>query len=186
MNASTKNYTDVQDALKVDKAGDIMTGLLTLSGDPTAALHAATKQYVDARTQKFVVPITFGSEYAVSGTDFVRIPLQIVVPPAASVFASATQIQALLCVDYLTDSGTPSLEGEAAITVWDGSSSGIPTAVSGSTVLLTTVSQWTRVTGVTPFTLPASRSYQVIFRKTAGQIGRRIRIEAASLILFYS
>ncbi|WLB24945.1 hypothetical protein QIH85_23990 [Bradyrhizobium japonicum] len=32
----------------VQKAGDVMTGLLTLSGDPTALLHAATKQYVDA------------------------------------------------------------------------------------------------------------------------------------------
>lgn len=28
-------------------AGDTMTGALTLSGDPTAALHAATKDYVD-------------------------------------------------------------------------------------------------------------------------------------------
>ena len=28
-------------------AGDTMTGLLTLSGDPTAILHATTKQYVD-------------------------------------------------------------------------------------------------------------------------------------------
>ena len=32
---------------KVAKAGDTMTGLLTLSGDPTANLHATTKQYVD-------------------------------------------------------------------------------------------------------------------------------------------
>ena len=31
----------------VDTAGDTMTGLLTLSGGPTATLHAATKQYVD-------------------------------------------------------------------------------------------------------------------------------------------
>lgn len=30
------------------KAGDIMSGYLTLSGDPTQPLHAATKQYVDA------------------------------------------------------------------------------------------------------------------------------------------
>lgn len=29
------------------KSGDTMTGLLTLSGDPTSALHATTKQYVD-------------------------------------------------------------------------------------------------------------------------------------------
>lgn len=32
----------------VSKSGDTMTGLLVLSGDPTAALGAATKQYVDA------------------------------------------------------------------------------------------------------------------------------------------
>lgn len=32
----------------VPLAGGIMTGLLTLSGAPTAALHAATKAYVDA------------------------------------------------------------------------------------------------------------------------------------------
>jgi hypothetical protein len=33
---------------RVAKAGDTMTGLLTLSADPTVALHAATKAYVDA------------------------------------------------------------------------------------------------------------------------------------------
>ena len=32
---------------KVPLAGGTMTGLLTLSGDPTAVKHAATKQYVD-------------------------------------------------------------------------------------------------------------------------------------------
>jgi hypothetical protein len=32
----------------VPLAGGTMTGLLTLSADPTANLHAATKQYVDA------------------------------------------------------------------------------------------------------------------------------------------
>ncbi len=33
---------------KVNKAGDTMTGALTLSGDATAALHATTKQQVDS------------------------------------------------------------------------------------------------------------------------------------------
>ncbi|MBX2861174.1 MAG: hypothetical protein KTR14_08060 [Vampirovibrio sp.] len=37
----------VRKASAVLKAGDSMTGILTLSGDPTAALEAATKQYVD-------------------------------------------------------------------------------------------------------------------------------------------
>lgn len=45
---------NVQDTLtelgnkKVDRAGDTMTGLLTLSANPTNALHAATKSYVDS------------------------------------------------------------------------------------------------------------------------------------------
>lgn len=33
---------------KLDKSGGTMTGALTLSGNPTSNLHAATKQYVDA------------------------------------------------------------------------------------------------------------------------------------------
>jgi hypothetical protein len=33
---------------KLDKAGGTMTGLVTLSADPSSALHAATKQYVDS------------------------------------------------------------------------------------------------------------------------------------------
>jgi hypothetical protein len=44
---TTKTYVDTQVALKVNKAGDSMTGALTLSGAPTAGLHAATKTYVD-------------------------------------------------------------------------------------------------------------------------------------------
>ena len=35
---------------KVDRTGDVMTGFLTLNADPTVALHAATKQYVDSHT----------------------------------------------------------------------------------------------------------------------------------------
>jgi hypothetical protein len=36
-------------ALKVAKAGDTLTGKLTLDADPINALHAATKQYVDSQ-----------------------------------------------------------------------------------------------------------------------------------------
>lgn len=52
--ASTKNYTDTQDALKVNKAGDTMSGDLAMGtnkvtgiGDPTGVQDAATKNYVD-------------------------------------------------------------------------------------------------------------------------------------------
>jgi len=56
-NAVRKDYVDplINTAYnlavtKVAKAGDTMTGPLVLSADPTTALHAATKQYVDNNT----------------------------------------------------------------------------------------------------------------------------------------
>ena len=36
-------------AAKLDKSGGTMTGFITLSADPTSALHAATKQYADLK-----------------------------------------------------------------------------------------------------------------------------------------
>jgi hypothetical protein len=43
-----RTYVDDQDALRVLKAGDTMSGPLVLPADPTANLQAATKQYVDS------------------------------------------------------------------------------------------------------------------------------------------
>ena len=54
----------------VKRDGDTMTGLLQLSGDPTAVLHAVTKQYVDAR------PTTDPSKVAKAG-DTMTGPLTI-------------------------------------------------------------------------------------------------------------
>jgi hypothetical protein len=49
---------------KVSKSGDTMTGALVLSGDPTLALHAATKQYVDAEVSSAIS----GFKYAANNT----------------------------------------------------------------------------------------------------------------------
>jgi len=46
---------------KVAKSGDTMTGFLTLSADPTANLHAATKQYVDSEVPDTTDDLTEGS-----------------------------------------------------------------------------------------------------------------------------
>jgi hypothetical protein len=55
--AATKNYVDTQDALKVSKTGDTMTGALAMSGqkitglgNPTNAQDAATKTWVETAT----------------------------------------------------------------------------------------------------------------------------------------
>jgi hypothetical protein len=52
--AATKNYVDTQDALKVTKAGDTMSGNLAMGGNkvtglgaPTSGTDSATKTYVD-------------------------------------------------------------------------------------------------------------------------------------------
>lgn len=55
-NTTSKAYVDAQDtalansiATKVSKAGDAMSGALTLPADPTTPMQATTKQYVDNR-----------------------------------------------------------------------------------------------------------------------------------------
>lgn len=48
---------------KVAKAGDTMTNFLSLHADPSSALHAATKQYVDSRTS----PAAYFVAYLSSG-----------------------------------------------------------------------------------------------------------------------
>lgn len=51
----TKSYVDTQDAGRVAKAGDTMTGFLTLHSDPQSPMHAVTRQYVDAVAQGLAV-----------------------------------------------------------------------------------------------------------------------------------
>ena len=51
----------------VGKSGDTMTGKLTLDSDPTSALHAATKQYADARGNPPGSVISFAGNILPSG-----------------------------------------------------------------------------------------------------------------------
>lgn len=57
--AATKNYVDTNDALKVNKAGDTMSGALAMGGNkvtglgaPTATTDASTKDYVDSKVNQ--------------------------------------------------------------------------------------------------------------------------------------
>ena len=52
---------NVDTSLYVEKAGSTMTGFLTLSGNPTAEMHAATKQYADAKKDDAIAAIGDGS-----------------------------------------------------------------------------------------------------------------------------
>jgi len=54
---------------KVAKAGDTLTGKLTLDGDPVSNLHAATKQYVDTATSGGNITLGTGTSgnYVASG-----------------------------------------------------------------------------------------------------------------------
>ena len=45
---TTKTYVDDGLALKVNKAGDTLTGFLVLHADPSSAMHPVTKQYSDS------------------------------------------------------------------------------------------------------------------------------------------
>jgi len=52
-NYALTSYVDQQDALKLNKAGDVMLGPLSLNQAPTQPSHAVTKQYVDNIQQNF-------------------------------------------------------------------------------------------------------------------------------------
>lgn len=53
---------------KLDKSGGTMTGALTLSGAPTADLHAATKKYVDDSILALPEPMIFKGSLGTGGT----------------------------------------------------------------------------------------------------------------------
>jgi hypothetical protein len=62
----TSNITiTATDPDKVAKAGDTMTGYLTLNGNPVSPLHATPKQYVDSRLPTF--QIISGISYSIAG-----------------------------------------------------------------------------------------------------------------------
>lgn len=54
------------DPTKVSKAGDSMTGFLTLNGNPLSPLHATPKQYVDSRLPQYTF-VTGNTVYSTSG-----------------------------------------------------------------------------------------------------------------------
>jgi len=58
------------DSYYVELAGDTMTGFLSLHADPTASLHAATKQYVDAVTvgTNFHAPVVVATNTNITAT----------------------------------------------------------------------------------------------------------------------
>ena len=164
-----------------------MTGLLTLSGDPTAALGAATKQYVDNSVKKLLIPFTFDTDYGTNSGSFASIPLQVTIPAASTVFPGATAITARLTIDYLLDSAAVSAQGEAGLTEWTTATTGSPSLIPGSLIeLIGPPGDWVRATSVATFTLAENRSYRVIFRKTVGSGSARVRIEAASLSIYYA
>jgi hypothetical protein len=193
---ATKLYVDNGLNTKLNLSGGTMTGLLTLSANPSAALGAATKQYVDAavagipgQVKVVVIPFTFDAAYFVSATSlaYARIPLQVTIPAAADVFPGATTISAKLYLDYLTQNGSPNATGEAALTEWTlAMNASSPTAVSGSLITLgATGNAWVKIIS-SSFSLSPSKSYQVILRKTAGGGTTQVQIEGGTLVLVYS
>lgn len=61
-----RQYIDARDNTRLPTAGGTMTGFLTLNADPTANLHAATKQYVDTRTSGSSATLTGYTDQAVA------------------------------------------------------------------------------------------------------------------------
>lgn len=85
---------------KLDKAGGVMTGFLTLSADPTSPLHAATKQYADGKLAlsggTLTGPLTLAAD-----------PVSAL-QPATKGYADAADALAALKANNLSDLSSPS------------------------------------------------------------------------------
>jgi hypothetical protein len=66
----------------LQKSGGTMTGFLTLSADPTSALHAATKQYVDSAGGGKIAQV-LQDTYAAKSSVSVVIPADNTIPTAS-------------------------------------------------------------------------------------------------------
>ncbi|HET6990059.1 MAG TPA: hypothetical protein VFJ43_01995, partial [Bacteroidia bacterium] len=214
-NPATKKYVDDLGLLKADKVvgavtddiavlsstgnlvdggkklSDYLSKTNTTSYTPTNDFHPATKIYVDNKVgavpaqQKIVVmPFTFDTAYGTTSSTFARIPaIQIIVPAAGDVFPGTTTITAQLYVDYLTQSSTTT--GEAGLTEWNFSGPAV-SLVGTAATLAATNNVWQKNTSPASFTLPGSKTYQVIARRTAGTGASQVQIESATLVLTFS
>ncbi len=115
---------------KVARAGDTMTGLLTLSGAPTAALHAATKAYAD--TKVALAGGTLTGLLTLAGAPTVALHAatkQYVDEAAAAAAAESVSRAGDTMTGLLTLSGAPTVALHAATKAYvDSTASSITTA----------------------------------------------------------
>lgn len=131
------------------RSGDTMTGALSLSGDPTQALHAVPKQYLDAQRQRI-------SLAGLTSVD-IQVPASAVIARMVAVFFSTSQqpkLQVSLVNGVFRTAGADySLHGyyhdtvvaPAAVTAWSGVTSigGMLVAAGHTNVALPAVSTGT-------------------------------------------
>ena len=138
---TTKSYVDAADDLALPKSGGTMAGKITLDGDPSSALHAATKQYADTMLPK--AGGTMSGAIAMGGTN------KITGLAAADANGDAVRYEQLTAkldsarVVSGVWSGTTDASGDATIT--------LPTSPTGNWAVTLTAkpdsySDWSTVT----------------------------------------
>jgi len=140
----------------VARAGDTMTGFLTLHADPTAAMHAATKQYVDS--------ITLPGNYVLKTGDTMTGPLTLPGAPTAANHAAtkayvdsgdAARVAKAgdTMTGFLTLHADPTAAMHAATKAYvdrrgPGGSTGAIATTSGTTYDVTGIPSWANVVEV--------------------------------------
>lgn len=136
----------------VNKAGDTMTGLLTLSGAPTSALHAATKAYVDSVAGGItnLNGLTASSQLFAVGGNFPNLTISSV--PSTHTFNWTGQLSAIRGGTGLSTISTGEIIYGSAADVY----SRLAPAAAGNALLSGTTPTWgkialtTLVSGILP------------------------------------
>lgn len=129
----------------VKKAGDTMSGFLTLNADPTALLHAATKQYVDTQITTAISNVTNnqinGTVFTISGS--LSVPTTVaqfnanIYKMCKFIINCIDSVNNMHAVEILTiTDGTNVYNNETGIVISSISLGTFTVALSGSTCLL--------------------------------------------------
>jgi hypothetical protein len=124
-------------AALVAKAGDTMGGMLTLAADPTTAMHAATRQYVDNRTGLFTISFPYGAKPVAGAITMapMAVPINVPVALAGTVgFANVVPAaNAVFTLNKVTSAGVATALG--TVTVPAGARSGFTLAGAGGSLV---------------------------------------------------
>ena len=160
---------------RVLKAGDTMTGFLTLHADPTASGHAVTKQYVDSEITSLMSSISINQSFQDENGPGINTASTTYEAMNFLIFAGTDKVGTLAAIKAVIDVSDGSTTGQ--VRIYDSTNA---QTIAESAIFADTAP--TLLDLGTISNLPASEAiWELQLRKVSGGGSRNIRIYALNL-----